>query len=72
MQWLNGLKITPERLMDNTADEVITSGLVVPSGWSVSSFQGTRVHGITEVDIFITRTGAGPSRTAACTGAGRH
>ena len=68
MQWLNGLKITPERLMDNTADEVITSGLVVPSGWSVSSFQGTRVHGITEVDIFITRTGADITESSAGSG----
>ncbi len=68
MKWLNGLKITPERLMDNTADEVITSGLVVPSGWSVSSFQGTRVHGITEVDIFITRTGAAITESSAGSG----
>ena len=68
MQWLNGLKITPERLMDNTADEVITSGLSVPSGWSVSSFQGTRVHGITEVDIFVTRTGADITESSAGSG----
>ncbi|MEU5394509.1 right-handed parallel beta-helix repeat-containing protein [Streptomyces tibetensis] len=68
MQWLNGLKITPERLMDNTADEVITSGLSVPSGWSVSSFTGTRVHGITEVDIFVTRTGADITESSAGSG----
>ncbi|MGC5034099.1 right-handed parallel beta-helix repeat-containing protein [Streptomyces sp. DT190] len=68
MKWLNGLKITPERLMDNTADEVITSGLVVPSGWAVSSFQGTRVHGVTEVDIFITRTGADITESSAGSG----
>ncbi|GGS47677.1 right-handed parallel beta-helix repeat-containing protein [Streptomyces violaceus] len=68
MQWLNGLTITPERLMDNTADEVITSGLSVPSGWSVSSFTGVRVHGITEVDIFITRTGADITESSAGSG----
>jgi parallel beta-helix repeat protein len=68
VKWLNGLKITPERLMDNTADEVITSGLSVPSGWSVSSFQGTRVHGITEVDIFITRTGADITESSSGSG----
>ncbi|MFF7310565.1 right-handed parallel beta-helix repeat-containing protein [Streptomyces sp. NPDC008137] len=68
MQWLNGLKITPERLMDNTADEVITSGLSVPSGWSVSSFTGTRLHGITEVDIFVTRTGADITESSAGSG----
>ena len=68
MQWLNGLKITPERLMDNTADEKITSGLAVPSGWSVSSFTGTRVHGITELEIFITRTGADITESSAGSG----
>ncbi|MEU1194916.1 right-handed parallel beta-helix repeat-containing protein [Streptomyces sp. NPDC005813] len=68
MKWLNGLKITPERLMDYTADEQITSGLSVPTGWTVSSFTGTRARGITEVDIFITRTGADIGESSAGSG----
>jgi len=68
VQWLNGLKITPERLMDNTADEIITTGLSVPAGWTVSSFTGIRVHGITEVDIFMTRTGADITESSAGSG----
>ncbi|MFC7846119.1 right-handed parallel beta-helix repeat-containing protein [Streptomyces sp. NPDC057382] len=68
MQWLNGLKLTPERLMDNTADETISSGLAVPTGWAVSSFQGTRVHGIVEVDIFVTRTGSDIGESSAGSG----
>jgi parallel beta-helix repeat protein len=68
VKWLNGLKLTPERLMDNTADDKITSGLTVPSGWTVSSFTGIRVHGITEVDIFVTRTGADITESSAGSG----
>jgi parallel beta-helix repeat protein len=68
VRWLNGLKITPERLMDYTADEQITSGLSVPTGWTVSSFTGTRARGITEVDIFITRTGADIGESSAGSG----
>ncbi|GGN46812.1 right-handed parallel beta-helix repeat-containing protein [Streptomyces fuscichromogenes] len=68
MQWLNGLKITPERLMDNTADDQITSGLTAATGWSVSSFTATRLHGITFVEIFCTRTGADIAESATSTG----
>lgn len=68
MQWLNGLKMTPERLMDNTADDQITSGLTVPAGWSVSSFTATRLHGITFVEIFVTRTGADITESSAGSG----
>lgn len=68
MQWLNGLKITPERLMDNTADDTITSGLLPATGWSVSSFTGKRLNGFTEVNILMTRTGADITESAAGTG----
>jgi hypothetical protein len=68
VQWLNGLTMTPERLMDHTADDKVTSGLTVPTGWTVSSFTGIRVGGVTEVDIFVTRTGADINESSAGSG----
>lgn len=58
MEWLAGMRMTAERLNDNTADETTTSGLVVATGWAASSFVGRKVNGVTTVLVVVSRTGA--------------
>lgn len=65
--WLPGMKITAARLNDFTATTT-TSGLTAATGWSVSSFQGRKVSGITFVEMFVTRTGANITEVASNTG----
>ena len=68
MRWLNGLKMTDSRLNDHSADDQITSGLAVSTGWSVASFTATRLSGFTFVELFITRTGADIAESPAGSG----
>ncbi|MGA5264267.1 hypothetical protein ACPCI0_29105 [Streptomyces griseoincarnatus] len=56
--WLAGMEITADRLNDYTADDSISSGLTVASGWSSSGFSAIRSKGTVVVDIILTRTGA--------------
>lgn len=56
--WLAGMEITADRLNDYTADDSISSGLTVASGWSSSGFSAVRSKGTVTVDIILTRTGS--------------
>lgn len=76
MEWLAGMRMTAERLNDNTADETTTSGLVIASGWSSGTLTGRKVNGVTTVLVTVVKTtptitasstGAFPAATLACT-----
>jgi hypothetical protein len=58
MEWLAGMRMTAERLNDNTADEETTAGLTVATNWSLNAFQGRKVNGITTVYVSLNRTSA--------------
>lgn len=65
MEWLAGMRMTAERLNDNTADEETTAGLTVATGWSLNGFQGRKVNGITTVYVSLNRTGGTITATSA-------
>lgn len=62
--WLAGMRITAARLNDHTAESTTTSGLTASTGYTVSSFSGRKVNGLTTVNIFITRSGADVTATS--------
>ncbi|MFB6948887.1 hypothetical protein ACFV85_15015 [Streptomyces niveus] len=68
MQWLAGMTITAARLNDHSVEEVATAGAVASTGWSISSFEGRRVSGVTTVNLLVTRTGADVPQSAADSG----
>lgn len=68
MQWLAGMTITADRLNDHSVDEVTSAGAVAATGWSISSFEGRRVAGVTTVNLLVTRTGADVPQSAADSG----
>lgn len=54
--WLAGMKLTAARLNDHTLEESTTTGLTAATNFTVSSFSGRKVNGITTVELFVTRT----------------
>lgn len=52
------MRITAARLNDNTLKETTTTGLVAATGFSVTSFSGRKINGITTVAFLVNRTGA--------------
>lgn len=66
--WLSGMRIDADRLNDHTVEDSTTSGVTAATGWSVTSFSGKRVSGITTVEVFVSRTGADVTQSAADSG----
>lgn len=56
--WRAGMLLTSERMNDNTVSAVTSSGATASSGWSLASFSGRKVNGITTITISCTRTGS--------------
>lgn len=56
--WLAGMRMTADRLNDNTVETTTTTGATASSGFAISSFSGRKVNGITTITISCTRTGA--------------
>lgn len=65
MQWLAGMRMTEDRLNDNTADETTTAGLTAATNFAVSSFEGKKVNGVTTVNCVVTYTGSALVATSA-------
>jgi hypothetical protein len=59
MRFLAGMLITADRLNDNSLDDSTTSGLVAATDFTVNSFSGRKVNGITTVHIYLQYTGTG-------------
>ena len=55
--WLAGMRITANRLNDHTVEATTTSGLTAASGFTVNSFSGRKVNGVTTVHVYLLRTG---------------
>jgi hypothetical protein len=66
--WLAGMKITAARLNDNTLTDSTTSGLTAATNWTVVSFSGRKVSGITTVHMLVTRTTTAVSEIATNSG----
>lgn len=64
--WLAGMRITADRLNDHAVEEQTTSGLVAATDFTVASFDGYKVNGVTTVSVVLTYTGA----TITANGAG--
>lgn len=64
-QWLAGMRMTAERMNDNTIEEVVSSGLTAATGFSVTSFSGRKVNGITTIAVTLSRTGSTLTATSA-------
>jgi hypothetical protein len=62
--WLAGMRITADRLNDNTIRSTTTTGLTASTGYTVSAVSGRKVSGLTTVNIFITRSGADVTATS--------
>jgi hypothetical protein len=62
------MKITADRLNDNTLEDSTTSGAVAASGFSVTAFSGRKVNGITTIDIICNRSGAAIAENPAGSG----
>lgn len=66
--WLSGMRLTADRLNDNTAEDETTTGATAATGFSVSDFQGRKVNGVTTITITCNRTGASIAEGATNTG----
>ncbi|MGW3291494.1 hypothetical protein ACWDR3_43385 [Streptomyces sp. NPDC001002] len=55
--FLAGMRATADRLNDNSLDDSTTSGCVAASGFSVNTFSGRKVNGVTTVHVVRTYTG---------------
>lgn len=65
MQWLAGMRMTEDRLNDNTADETTTAGLVAATNFTVSSFSGKKVNGVTTVNCAVSYSASALTATSA-------
>ncbi|WP_405611387.1 hypothetical protein [Streptomyces sp. NBC_01508] len=66
--WLAGMRVTAARLNDHSVEETADTGAVAATGWTISSFEGRRVSGVTTVNVLVTRTGADVAQSAADSG----
>lgn len=66
--WLAGMKITADRLNDHTLEDSTTTGATASSNFTLSSFSGRRVNGITTITILCSRTTSAISETSAGSG----
>ena len=53
------MRITADRLNDDTLEASTTSGLTAGTDFTVNSFSGRKLHGITTVEVFCQYTGTG-------------
>lgn len=69
MQWLAGMTMTAGRLRDfDDPDDSTTTGATAASGWSVSTFSGTKKSGMTWVNLVVQRTGGTIGETSSGSG----
>lgn len=66
--WRGGMRMTSDRMNDNTLQASTTTGATAATGFSVNSFSGRKVNGITTVTISCTRTGADITEAGGGTG----
>jgi hypothetical protein len=57
--WLAGMRITADRLNDHSLEATTASGLVAASNFTVISFSGRKVSGVTTVHCYLAYGGAG-------------
>ena len=66
--WLAGMRITADRLNDHEAEDTTTTGLVAGTDFSVSSFSGKKVGGLTQIVVLCSRTGSALTESSAGSG----
>lgn len=69
MRWLAGMRLTADRMNDNTVDEETSAGFVPATNFDLVSFSGRKVNGITTVTVNIQYiSGTAISETSAGSG----
>ena len=68
MQWLAGMRLTADRMNDNTVDETTIAGATAASGFTSISFSGRKLRGITTITVIATRNGGTVPETSAGSG----
>lgn len=68
MRWLGGMRITADRMNDHSADEETIAGAIAATGFSVASFSGRKVNGVTTITLNLTRTGSDITEIATNSG----
>lgn len=66
--WRAGMLLTSERMNDHSLEATTSTGATASTGFSVNSFSGRKVNGITTITISCTRTGANIGETSAGSG----
>ncbi|WP_405930313.1 hypothetical protein [Streptomyces sp. NBC_00827] len=66
--FLAGMRMTADRLNDHTLEDSVSSGATAATDWSVVSFEGRKVNGITTINAFCNRTGAAIAELVAGSG----
>jgi hypothetical protein len=67
VQWLAGMRITEDRLNDNTADETTTAGLTTATRFDNPTFLGKKVNGVTTINVTVLRNDPGGANNAEVT-----
>lgn len=62
-QWLAGMRITADRLMDYTLDAQTSSGLTAATDFAVNNFWANRQGAAVELNMYLNYTGAGITAT---------
>ncbi|MEU3255905.1 hypothetical protein [Streptomyces sp. NPDC006997] len=66
--FLAGMRATADRMNDHTLEDSTSSGVIAASGWTIVSFSGRKVNGVTTVNLAIQRSGASIPETSAGSG----
>lgn len=66
--WLPGMKVTAARLNDHTLEDSTTTGATASTNFTLSSFSGRRVSGITTITIVCSRTTSAIAESGAGNG----
>lgn len=66
--WRSGMRLTSDRLNDNTLRMSTTTGATAGTGFTLVSFSGRKVNGITTIQIICSRSGASIPQSGVDTG----
>ncbi|MFJ4785516.1 hypothetical protein [Streptomyces sp. NPDC088794] len=62
------MKIDADRLNDNSLEDSTTSGCTASTGFTLTSFSGQKVNGVTTINVLANRSGASVAESSAGSG----
>lgn len=66
--WRSGMRMTADRMNDNTLRTFTTTGAIASTNWTVNSFSGRKINGITTITISCTRNNSDINEIATNSG----